>query len=88
MYSVIYRKGGTMRCEWWKLFNTNQSEEHALANKERMERMGYKTLIVKTKDLEVIGMPIGWEPGIIDWENDKIMVDQYRTLHIAKELLQ
>jgi hypothetical protein len=83
MYSVIYRTGGTHRCEWRKLFSEYQTLEQANANIERIERQGYKAIKIKTDKIKLIGMPIGWEPGLVDWENDKIIVDQYATLHIV-----
>ena len=81
-YSVIYRTGGTHRCEWRKLFDTCQTLEQANANVERLERMGYKALRFETDKLELIGLPIGWTPKSVNFERDQIIVDQYATLHI------
>lgn len=81
-YSVVYRTGGTQRCQWQKLFNTCQTIEQANANVERLERMGYKALRFETRVIDTIGLPIGWEPKSVDYARDTIIVDTYATLHI------
>lgn len=83
MYSIVYRTGGAKRCEWRKLFSEYQTTEQANANIERLERMGYKTIKLESDKIKIIGLPIGWEPNLVDWESDQIIVDQYSTLHIA-----
>jgi hypothetical protein len=81
-YAIVYRTGGTKRCEWRKLFNVCQTLDQANANVERLERMGYKALRFETATLDAIGLPIGWEPKSVDFERDQIIIDQYATLHI------
>ena len=81
-YAVYYRTGGTHRCEWRALFDTCQTDKQSLDNIERLERMGYKALRVKTEWFESIGLPIGWEPSSVNWDKDQIIYDKYATLHI------
>jgi len=59
-YVVVYRIGGTERCEWRKtiLFHTR---EEATEIAERTIRAGYKALVHDADMLAAIGMPEGWE---------------------------
>jgi hypothetical protein len=58
-YTVVYRTGGTLRCEWHRVADTS----HAIALKDQaeIERMGYKALIFDTEQLNAVGLPEGWE---------------------------
>lgn len=59
-YTVIYRTGGSERFTWHRLAK-NTSLEIARKDAEEIERMGYKTLIHKTKQLDAIGLPETFE---------------------------
>lgn len=61
-YTVVYRMGGTERCVWHKAIPGTLEE--CLKMKGDTERMGYKCLLFKTKHLNSIGMPEGW-----DWKD-------------------
>jgi hypothetical protein len=45
-------------------------------------RMGYKALYRDTHELDVIGIPVGWDHGLVDWEKDEIVYSRYETRHI------
>jgi hypothetical protein len=81
-YAVIYRTGGTKRCEWRRVFVVYRTLDAANAGVERLERMGYKALRFEAATLDAIGLPIGWEPKSVDFERDQIIVDRYATLHV------
>ena len=82
LYSVVYRTGGTHDCTWIRVLELFRYE-NAKKEAERIERMGYKTIIHDADHLRQIGLPIGWDYKGIDWENDIIIRDgDYRTRHI------
>ena len=59
-YTVIYRTGGTERCEWHKVLDRYPTVEEANAKAEELRRMGYGTIIHDTAELAAGGMPEGW----------------------------
>jgi hypothetical protein len=82
LYSVVYRTGGTDDCTWIRVLESFQFE-NAKKEAEKIERMGYKTIIHDADHLKKIGLPVGWDHKGIDWENDIIIRDGYFwTQHI------
>jgi hypothetical protein len=59
-YAVIYRTGGTERCQWQRVVGTFTSEQ-AHDGVEELARMGYHALAVNAARLERVGMPEGWD---------------------------
>lgn len=59
-FTVIYRVGGTHRCEWRKtpVCQTRQEANERVAD---LERAGYKALVHDTDRLTAVGMPEGWD---------------------------
>jgi hypothetical protein len=55
-YTVIYRTGGTENFKWNRVLE-RLSQAEAFEKKTELQAMGYKTIICKTKQLDVIGMP-------------------------------
>lgn len=58
--TVVYRIGGTERCEWRRTTGQTSMTE-AMDRKADLEQMGYKALIFKTAVLNTVGMPEGWD---------------------------
>jgi len=83
-YEVIYRTGGTHYCTWRKVLNKCTDRSEALQVAKDLERQGYHALVRTTKELESIGLPVGWEYGAVDWENDEVTVTPYETVHIKR----
>ena len=59
-FTVVYRTGGTENCQWRRT-SALSSKEAARDLANLNERMGYKSLVFKTGDLDSLGMPTGWE---------------------------
>lgn len=83
-YEVIYRTGGTHHCTWRRLYYRYKDRSNAVAKAQEIERMGYKSAIRTTEDLERIGLPIGWNFDAVDWDNDEVTVTPYETVHIKR----
>lgn len=83
-YEVIYRTGGTNHCKWRRLYYRFQDRSNAVAKAQEIERMGYKSAVRTTKELESIGLPVGWTYDAVDWENDEVKVSPYETVHIRR----
>jgi hypothetical protein len=60
-YSVIYRTGGTVNFKWKRVLNIFIDKESAQMKKDELEKMGYKTLIFKTDQLNSIGLPESYD---------------------------
>ena len=71
LFVVIYRTGGSKKCMWKRMFGAFNLKE-AEKQKEMLERLGYKTILTQLDHFEKIGMPVGWDPESVDWENDSI----------------
>ena len=56
-YSVIYRDGGTINFKWHRVGGTYDNSQEADNKAAEIERMGYKTYVYKTQELDKIGMP-------------------------------
>jgi len=78
-YQIAYRIGGTASCKWRKVLAVYDTHQEALNKSHDIERMGYKTRIFTKHELEVIGLPIGWEAGCVNWDKDIITVTPYET---------
>ena len=78
-YYIAYRVGGTKLCTWRKVLEAYASHDEALEKAQEIERMGYKTRIFSYRELETVGLPIGWEAGLVKWDQDKIEVSQFET---------
>ena len=59
-WRVVYRTGGTERCQWRRTI-AYQSRQEADTAREETERMGYKALTVDYQRSLAIGLPEGWE---------------------------
>jgi hypothetical protein len=78
-YFIAYRIGGTASCKWRKVLEVYATRQEALDKAHEIEHMGYKTRIFTRHELEVIGLPIGWEAGCVNWDKDSITVTPYET---------
>jgi hypothetical protein len=78
-YFIAYRSGGNRVCKWTQVLEQYKTHQQALEKAQDIERGGYKTRIFTGRELEVIGLPIGWEAGCVNWETDKITVSKYET---------
>lgn len=58
-YTVIYRTGGPMGCDWIKCRPVTFMSE-AVSQKESIERGGRKAIIHTTSGLTAAGLPVGW----------------------------
>ena len=77
-YSVAYRTGGTAHCQWRRVYETFTTLEAANDCAARTERMGYKSNVYKTNELDAIGLPIGWDAST-DLEAGKLYYGRYVT---------
>ena len=59
LYCVCYRTGGTENATWHRTINYATKEE-AVQSALDNEEMGYKSLVFKAHDLDVIGLPQGY----------------------------
>ncbi len=58
-YTVIYRMGGPALCNWKRCIPVPTLQKaRTMAN--GIERMGYKTLVWGTQNLNSVGLPVGW----------------------------
>lgn len=62
-FTVVYRTGGSKRCTWHRT-KTYPTREAANGAAAEIERMGYKALVHVTRQLDLLGMPVGW-----DWKD-------------------
>lgn len=77
-YTVAYRSGGTHRCYWRRVL-VRFTQQGAADMQETIERSGFKALVYKTASLDAIGLPIGWESGLVDYERDEIRISALET---------
>lgn len=63
-FTVIYRRGGPAACSWHRVSLTFPTREEANDLAAEIERMGYKALVHETRQLDLVGMPQGW-----DWKS-------------------
>ncbi len=82
-FSVAYRTGGPALCQWRRVYETFPTREAARACAERTERMGYKSNIYKTAELDRIGLPVGWDSSC-NQEAGKVYVGRYVTEYRAR----
>ena len=59
-YTVVYRTGGTERCEWHRTINY-ATRRAADVSADSVRRMGYKALVKPAADVDDHGLPVGWE---------------------------
>lgn len=59
-FSIVYRTGSPERCAWHRVLDTFPSKDATREKRDEIERMGYKTLIFRTYELNALGMPEGW----------------------------
>lgn len=59
-FTTIYRTGGTENCTWRRCLAVTSHDE-AVRQARAIEQLGYKALIHRTRALDIIGMPEGWE---------------------------
>lgn len=74
LYFVFYRQGGTEMCQWHRVLECYSSHHEARPKAQEIEHMGYKTIIMSQEEIESQGIPIGWNPGDVDFEYDYIRV--------------
>lgn len=55
-YTVIYRTGGTENFQWKKCLPV-ATREKAFQDKAEIERMGYKSIVHDTDQINAIGLP-------------------------------
>lgn len=67
---VIYCQGGTKRCRWVATEPRHDDQVGAMAFAEDLNRRGYKTKVKTVHEMEIIGLPIGWDSStnVADWE--------------------
>lgn len=83
-FEVIYRMGGPHYCKWMRIYWRYRDRSEAVAMAQEIERMGYKTAVRTTEELERIGLPVGWTFDAVDWENDEVTISDYETVHIKR----
>jgi len=66
-WTVAFRTGGTENCEWEKTVSFLLKSD-ALEAKEAIEKGGRKALLFDTKQLNDIGLPVGWDAKDRGWE--------------------
>ena len=74
IYRVIYRQGGPERCKWANVLDTFGSIEDAKIKAEEIERLGYATKTMTSREHAIAGLPIGW--SFKHWR------EQYDTHHL------
>ncbi len=84
-YAVVYRSGGTHNCHWRRVFGRYTTRESA-GMVESIERGGRKALVFTTAQLDAVGLPIGWEPGSVSYDNDHISISAFETHHIKESI--
>ena len=67
---VIYRIGGTMMCRWHRVLDTFANEAEAGKKVAELEKAGYLAICAPWQSYINNGMPIGWQPGQVDWDRD------------------
>lgn len=82
-YTVIYRTGGTRSCTWRRLF-ARYTYTEACRQADAIERQGYHTRVEIARELDAIGLPVGWQPGYVDWDRDHIEYEPHRTYWEAR----
>ena len=83
-FEVIYRTGGTHYCTWRRIAFKHGSKGIAEEVDKNLERQGYHAEVRTTKELESIGLPVGWTSDAVDWETDEVTVTPYETVHIKR----
>ena len=63
-YSVVYRTGGTQNFKWCRTNETFLTRDEAINFAAGIEKMGYKTMIYITKQLNNIGLPETYDSSI------------------------
>lgn len=59
-------------CQWRRVADTFANETDADAKIAELEKAGYRAIQTSWRNYVNIGMPIGWEPGDVDWEFDHV----------------
>lgn len=59
-FTTVYRTGGTANAKWHAALPVATREE-ADRQREEVERMGYKALVKTTREVELHGLPEGWD---------------------------
>jgi hypothetical protein len=72
-YVLIYRRGGEQVCSWHRGSNFS-TEANARAAAAAVELAGYKTIVRPYVEVVSNGLPIGWEPKLVDHECDEIEI--------------
>ena len=63
-YSLAYRTGGTSNAKWHRVSERYATRPEAASRQAEIETMGYKTLVYKTKSLDAVGLPAGYEASL------------------------
>ena len=63
------------------MFDQFHTREAAQAGADRVERAGYKAIVYKVSELDRIGLPVGWEAGLVDWDSDYTYCAKYVSEH-------
>ena len=73
-YRIVYRTGTSLSCRWDLLPDVYESRTNAqVAAEYACRRLRASLALVKTqREIDVIGLPIGWEPQMVDWDLDTV----------------
>ena len=80
-FSIAYRTGGPVHCQWRRVSEAYAKRDDAILRADEIERMGYRAEVYLTRELDEIGLPIGWEPSSVDWWRDECTVSTVFTEH-------
>jgi hypothetical protein len=78
-WEVVWRAGDESACTWSRdphKMSHDDADRLALRHIEA----GRKAMVISTRQLDTIGMPVGWEPGSVDWEQDVIHYSSVVTM--------
>lgn len=70
-YVLIVRYGSETECMWERAY-APMSHGAAVELQQYHEAKGRRAIVRSKRDVDTIGLPVGWEPKGIDWERDEI----------------
>ena len=81
-FAVAYRSGGTHDCRWSSVTDLYPTHAAAQSVADEIEKAGRKALVYKATELDRVDLPVGWEPGAVNYDTDTILFGAYQTRHI------
>lgn len=60
MFMIIYRTGGYLNAVWRPVLDRFKTREDAAPKVAELERMGYLAMVKPTREIDVIGLPVGY----------------------------